>query len=224
MKKVLLLVLLLVCALGASSAQSISEIYEKAEYKIPMRDGVKLHTSIYKPKNATYAPILIQRTSYSCAPYGEDKFPSGLEKGILRRYIDAGYILVFQDVRGRYMSEGQYENIRPLGGTTDEATDSYDAVDWLVRNIKGNNGKVGFYCNSYNGFYAMMGGLSGHPAVAAVAPQAPVVSWFMGDDAHHNGVLMLTDSFGFLPGMSHLNHVPTEKMPSRKHYDRTPDE
>lgn len=121
-----------------------------------------------------------------------------------------------QDVRGRYMSEGDFEHVRPAGsGETDETTDSYDTVDWLVRHIPHNNGRVGFAGCSYPGFYAMMGGLCGHPAVKAVSPQAPVTDWFMGDDVHHNGVLMLTDSYRFLSGMNTPpGRVPAAKMPS----------
>lgn len=204
-------------------AQRAADVCDKAEYRIEMRDGVKLHTAVYTPKGVVDAPILIQRTPYSCAPYGENKFPKGLESGYLRSYVDAGYILVFQDVRGRYMSEGEYENIRPAGDVTDETTDAYDTVEWLVHNIPNTNGRVGFFGSSYPGFYAMLGALSGHPAVAVASPQAPVTDWFMGDDAHHNGVLMLADSFGFLPGMSHRDHIPSVKMPSVKRYDMSPD-
>lgn len=169
---------LLLAPLVPAAAQSVADVCDKAEYRIAMRDGVKLHTTVYTPKNAVAAPILIQRTPYSCAPYGEGRFPKGLEKGYLRGYVDAGYILVFQDVRGRYMSEGEYENIRPAGAV-DETTDAYDTVEWLVHNLPHTNGRVGFFGSSYPGFYAMLGALSGHPAVVAASPQAPVADWFM---------------------------------------------
>lgn len=121
----------------------------------------------------------------------------------MRSYVDRGYIIVRQDVRGRYMSEGEFMHVRPAGfGSVDETTDSYDTVDWLVKNIPGNNGRVGFAGCSYPGFYALMGGLSGHPAVKAVSPQAPVTDWYMGDDVHHNGVLMLSDAVRFLNSMN----------------------
>lgn len=135
----------------------------------------------------------------------------------MRSYVDRGYIIVQQDVRGRYMSEGEFMHVRPAGfGSVDETTDSYDTVDWLVKNIPGNNGRVGFAGCSYPGFYALMGGLSGHPAVKAVSPQAPVTDWYMGDDVHHNGVLMLSDAVRFLNSMNTpAGHEPTDKMPRR---------
>lgn len=135
----------------------------------------------------------------------------------MRSYVDRGYIIVRQDVRGRYMSEGEFMHVRPAGfGSVDETTDSYDTVDWLVKNIPGNNGRVGFAGCSYPGFYALMGGLSGHPAVKAVSPQAPVTDWYMGDDVHHNGVLMLSDAVRFLNSMNTpAGHEPTDKMPRR---------
>ena len=206
--------LFLVCS---ACAQPAAELYAKTEYRIPMRDGVELYTAVYSPVEAVDAPILILRTPYGCGPYGKDRFPAGLERGYLRSYIDRGYILVMQDVRGRYMSGGQFVNIRPAGqGETDETTDSYDTVDFLLQNVAGHNGRVGFFGCSYPGFYAIMGGLSAHPAVKAVSPQAPVTDWFMGDDTHHNGVLMLGDTFGFIPGMSFPSaHEPSEKMPAK---------
>lgn len=192
--------------------------YEKLECKIPMRDSTLLHTTIYKPRFGDNHPILIQRTPYSCAPYG-DKIPRSLVTSyLLRSYVNRGYILVFQDVRGRFMSEGEYENIRPATGAINEETDSYDTVEWLISNIEGNNGRVGFTGCSYPGFYAMSAGVCGHPAVKAVSPQAPVTDWFMGDDVHHNGVMMIADSFGFMPMMSHTDHTPTTKwLPTKKH-------
>ena len=143
----------------------------------------------------------------------------------MRSYIDRGYIVVMQDVRGRFMSEGDFVHVRPAGyGETDETTDSYDTVEWLVKHVPHNNGRVGFAGSSYPGFYAMMGGLCTHPAVKAVSPQAPVTDWFMGDDVRHNGVLMLTDSYRFLSGMNTPpGHTPTEKMPPMSKRTR-PDE
>ena len=220
--RIFVIAVLLLAPLWPAAAQSVADVCDKAEYRIAMRDGVKLHTTVYTPKNAVAAPILIQRTPYSCAPYGEGRFPKGLEKGYLRGYVDAGYILVFQDVRGRYMSEGEYENIRPAG-SVDETTDASDTVEWLVHNLPHTNGRVGFFGSSYPGFYAMLGALSGHPAVVAASPQAPVADWFMGDDAHHNGVLMLADAFRFLPKMSHGGHTPCEKMPPSRRHDMSPD-
>ena len=198
----------LLAAVAAFAGQPVAELYDKAEYRIAMRDSVALYTAVYTPKAPGEAPVIIFRTPYGCGPYGAGRFPQGFEKGYLRSYVDRGYIIVMQDVRGRYMSEGDFEHVRPAGsGETDETTDSYDTVDWLVRHIPHNNGRVGFAGCSYPGFYAMMGGLCGHPAVKAVSPQAPVTDWFMGDDVHHNGVLMLTDSYRFLSGMNTLPDV-----------------
>lgn len=225
MKQLLLLLSLLFCRVAAAQVPA-SQVCDKAEYRIAMRDGVLLHTTVYTPKGATDAPMLIQRTPYGCAPYGEGRFPKGMEKGYLRTYIDAGYILVFQDVRGRYMSEGEYENVRPAASVpdgTDEATDAYDTVEWLVHNVAHNNGRVGFFGSSYPGFYAFEGARCGHPAVLAVSPQAPVTDWYMGDDAHHNGVLMLCDAFSFLPGMSHKDHTPATRMPAKRSFAMSPD-
>ena len=206
----------LLAAVAAFAGQPVAELYDKAEYRIAMRDSVALYTAVYTPKAPGEAPVIIFRTPYGCGPYGAGRFPQGFEKGYLRSYVDRGYIIVMQDVRGRYMSEGDFEHVRPAGsGETDETTDSYDTVDWLVRHIPHNNGRVGFAGCSYPGFYAMMGGLCGHPAVKAVSPQAPVTDWFMGDDVHHNGVLMLTDSYRFLSGMNTPpGRVPAAKMPS----------
>ena len=227
MKTKLLLLLLFAAQAAVAVAQvPVKQVCDKAEYRIRMRDGVALHTTVYTPKGATDAPMLVQRTPYGCAPYGEEQFPRSLEKGYLRSYIDAGYIVVLQDVRGRYMSEGDYENVRPAATSdagTDERTDAYDTVEWLVGNVAHTNGRVGFFGSSYPGFYAMQGALCGHRAVVAASPQAPVTDWFMGDDAHHNGVLMLCDAFTFLPGMSHTDHKPAPKMPAKRSFDMAPD-
>lgn len=206
----------LLTAAAAFARQPVDELYDKAEYRIAMRDSVKLYTAVYTPKTDAKAPILIFRTPYGCAPYGPGEFPRGFGSGYMRSYIDRGYIVVMQDVRGRFMSEGEFVHVRPAGyGETDETTDSYDTVEWLVKHVPHNNGRVGFAGSSYPGFYAMMGGLCTHPAVKAVSPQAPVTDWFMGDDVRHNGVLMLTDSYRFLSGMNTPpGHTPTEKMPS----------
>lgn len=205
--------------------QSVEDRYEKSEYRIAMRDTVELYTAVYAPRGGEKAPIIIFRTPYSCKPYGVDKFLPELSNTYLGSYVDRGYIIVYQDVRGRYMSGGEFENIRPAGfGDTDETTDSYDTVDWLVKNIPNNNGRVGFAGCSYPGFYALMGGLSGHPAVKAISPQAPVTDWFMGDDVFHNGVMMLADATRFLSSMSSPGpHTPTEQMPGRR-LPTTPDE
>src|SRR5579864_5320747 len=176
--------------------------YYKIEKNIPMRDGILLFTSIYIPKDSSEKhPILMQRTPYSCAPYGVQEFLA-LAGNYVLNYLKEGYILVIQDVRGRWMSEGKFVDVRPFikdkkPGDIDESTDAYDAIDWLVKNIAGNNGKVGVFGTSYPGFYAGMAAASGHPALKAVSPQAPVTDWFEGDDFHHNGAFFYMDAFDF---------------------------
>jgi putative CocE/NonD family hydrolase len=189
--------------------------YTKKEVYIPMRDGVKLFTSFYIPKdNSEKHPFLLTRTPYSCAPYGEDKYAT-IWAGYRNTFIKEQYIFVVQDVRGRYMSEGVFEDVRPFnknkkGKQTDEASDTYDAVDWMVKNIPGNNGNVGVMGTSYPGFYSTEAALSGHPAIKAVSPQAPVTDWFIGDDFHHNGAFFQMDAFSFYPTFGKPRPVPVQ--------------
>lgn len=169
----------------------IADNYMKKEYFIIMRDGVKLFTSVYSPKDTSKEyPILFKRTPYSCRPYGEDKLPYSLGSSMkLARDL---YIFVYQDVRGRFMSEGDFVDMRPIHDTynsssdIDESTDAWDSIDWLVKNIKNNNGKVGMWGNSYPGYYAAVACIKAHDALVAVTPQCPVTDWFW-DDFHHNG-------------------------------------
>lgn len=181
--------------------------YTKIEKMIPMRDGVRLFTSIYIPKdNSEDHPVLITRTPYSCAPYGEGVWKD-FWNSYLRYYLFEKYIMVTQDVRGRWMSEGKFVDIRPFNPDkksnldTDESTDTYDAIDWLIKNIPHNNGKAGVFGISYPGFYSTMAAASNHPALVAVSPQAPVTNWFIGDDFHHNGAFFLLDAFSFYTAM-----------------------
>jgi putative CocE/NonD family hydrolase len=174
----------------------VQDHYTKKEMYITMRDGVRLFTSVYTPKDISKSkkyPMLMQRTCYSIAPYGEDKFATRL--GPNPYMMKDGYIFVYQDVRGRYMSEGTWTNMTPevehkTKKDVDESTDTYDTVDWLVKNIPNNNGKVGQYGTSYPGFYTAAGILSHHPALVASSPQAPI-SNFWNDDFLHNGRFML---------------------------------
>jgi uncharacterized protein len=185
-----------ICASLSAWAQPftpIKEHYQKYIYQIPMRDGTKLYTQVYVPKDAsetnTY-PMLMERTCYSVAPYGENSYADGLGPSNLGSREK--YIFVEQDVRGRYMSEGTWTNMTPhipnktKPGDIDEASDTYDTIDWLVKNVKFNNGRVGQHGISYPGFYTAAGALSGHPALKAASPQAPVSDFFF-DDFHHNG-------------------------------------
>ncbi len=184
------------------SQEGLKQIYDKQEVYITMRDGVRLFTSIYTPNNNTVShPILLIRTPYNIEPSGPDKFNFFVQS--YSRYIDEEYIMVFQDVRGRYMSEGVFEDIRPVipvknsNKDTDETSDTWDTVDWLIKNVNNNNGNVGIFGISYPGFYSTMGIINAHPAVKAVSPQAPVTAWFIGDDFHHNGAFFLLDCFPF---------------------------
>lgn len=201
-----MLTVLIVSAQYAQDSAWIKEHYYKIERYIPMRDGIKLFTAIYIPKDSTEKhPILLTRTPYSCFPYGEQNFNAGLWGSHRRYYARENYIMVTQDVRGRWMSEGEFMDIRPFnpnkkGTETDEASDTYDAIDWLVKNTPYNNGNVGVFGISYPGFYSTMAALSGHPALKAVSPQAPVTDWFQGDDFHHNGAFMIMDGFSFYAG------------------------
>lgn len=193
----------------------LRENYTKREVYIPMRDGVRLFTAIYTPKDLTKTyPILMRRTPYSCAPYGVDAFPTRMQNSYLLR---SGYIYVIQDVRGRYMSEGEFVDVRPFrpnkksNTDVDEASDTYDTVEWLLQHATGNNGKVGVYGISYPGFYSTMAILAAHPAIKAVSPQAPVTDWFIGDDFHHNGAFMLMDAFAFYSGFGKPRPEPTTR-------------
>ncbi|WP_396185172.1 CocE/NonD family hydrolase [Flavobacterium sp.] len=178
------------------TANYVSENYTKKEVRIKMRDGAELFTSIYSPKDTSKKyPIIMQRTPYDCAPYGEDKFKKSI--GPSETMMKEGYIVVYQDVRGRYMSDGLYDNMRAYvpnkksKNDIDEASDTYDTIDWLVKNVENNNGNVGTWGISYPGFYASYSLLSNHPALKAVSPQAAISDFFF-DDFHHNGAYLLS--------------------------------
>ena len=186
--------------------QAIAEIrehYTKHEYRIAMRDGAKLFTAVYIPKDASPAktfPFLIERTPYSVAPYGADNYPKRL--GPAPGFMKDGFIFVYQDVRGRYQSDGTFIEMTPHKDKkgpqdVDESTDTYDTVEWLVKNVPNNNDKAGLYGISYPGFYVAAGMPDTHPALKACSPQAPVTDLYMGDDAYHNGAFMLAANFGF---------------------------
>jgi putative CocE/NonD family hydrolase len=189
--------LALVVAAGGAYAQtsySISKDYKKIEYMIPMRDGVKLYCQVYAPTDIPGEhPILMERTPYNAKSHGFRGSPQLIQKG---------YIFAFEDVRGHYASEGDYVNIRPElrpgQQGIDESTDTYDTVDFLVKNVPDNNHAVGLWGISYPGFYAGVGAIHTHPDLRAVSPQAPVSNWFIGDDFHHNGAFFLQDAFDFL--------------------------
>jgi uncharacterized protein len=225
MRTFLSILLSLFCLQALSQGNSqdsawIRNNYYKIEQYITMRDGVRLFTSILLPKDSSEKhPILLTRTPYSCAPYGENNFPS-YWRSYVRYYLREGYIIVKQDVRGRWMSEGQFVDIRPFlkdkksSQDVDEASDTYDAIDWLVKNLPYNNGRVGVFGISYPGFYSTMAAASGHPALKAVSPQAPVTDWFEGDDFHHNGAFFELDAWSFYSSFGKPRPQPTTLGPS----------
>ena len=199
MKKLLMLPFLFLClsALGQEKKPNyVAENYTKQEVRIKMRDGLELFTAIYSPKDTSKKyPIVMQRTPYNCAPYGPDQFKRSIAPN--ETMMKEGYIVVYQDVRGRYMSDGLYDNMRgyipnkKVKTEVDEASDTYDTIDWLVKNVANNNGNVGTWGISYPGYYASYSLLSGHPALKAVSPQACISDFFF-DDFHHNGAYLLS--------------------------------
>ena len=213
----------LVASASAAAAQSTEYAranYTKYEYRVPMRDGVRLFTSVYVPKDAgrTY-PILLTRTPYSVAPYGADAYKASL--GPSDRFMRDGFIFVYQDVRGRMMSEGEFVDMRPHrpvkagASDIDESTDTFDTIDWLLKNVPNHNGRVGLYGISYPGFYTSAGMIDAHPALKAASPQAPIADWFVGDDFHHNGALYLPHAFSFFSGFGRPRPKPTTSSGSR---------
>lgn len=200
------------------NAEEVKAAYTKYEYQISMRDGVKLFTAVYVPKDTSQKyPILLNRTPYSVAPYGADAYKTAI--GPTPLFQKEGYIFVYQDVRGRWMSEGDYMDVRPhkdkKNGPTDidESSDTYDTIDWLVKNVANNNGRVGMWGISYPGFYAAMGIMEAHPALKAASPQAPIADWFIGDDFHHNGAFWLPHAFNFYASFGQPRPKPTTEGP-----------
>nr|WP_291069645.1 CocE/NonD family hydrolase [Empedobacter sp. UBA5924] len=202
----------------------VREYYEKTEQLIPMRDGKKLFTAIYTPKDQTKKyPVLLNRTPYTVAPYGANEYKKSL--GNFPAEMREGFIFVYQDVRGKWMSEGEFEDVRPVNKTKnkkaiDESTDTYDTLEWLAKNMKNYNQKAGIYGISYPGFYSTMSLVNSHPTLKAVSPQAPVTNWFLGDDFHHNGVLFLNDSFKFMSsfGVKRPQPITPDKGPKSLEY------
>jgi len=235
---VLLAIASLVCAVrvhGQEKSDAAKELeynrahYTKYEYRIPMRDGVKLFTAVYAPKDHSQSyPILLQRTPYSVGSYGIDNFRGKL--GPAAAFDKEQFIFVFQDVRGRYMSEGQFVDVpvpkEKLNGPkdTDESTDTFDTIDWLLKNVSNNNGRVGMRGVSYPGAYAALGLIRSHPALKAVSPQAPMGDVGNGDDAYHNGAFYLAANFGFYTGFKPRGLEP-ERPKKQESFDfGTPDQ
>lgn len=218
MRKQFVFTLLLIACSAIVKAQKPEDQYLKIERMIPMRDGIKLFTSIYIPRDTTETyPLLMLRTPYSCSPYGEDKYPYKLGPG--PGFEKERFIFVYQDVRGRYMSEGQFQEVTPAIAvkktrvSVDESSDTYDTVEWLLQHIGHHNGKVGLYGISYPGFYATAALPDAHPAIKAVSPQAPVTDEFEGDDVNHRGAFFLMDNFSFLNSFDHPRAIPWKQYP-----------
>ena len=202
---------------AAQRAEYIRKHYTKYEYRIPARDGKLLFTSVYIPNDASASkpyPILLVRTPYTVAPYGTDKYKTRL--GSTFEYEKEGFIFAFQDVRGKNMSEGEFVNMRPhiskkVGkNDVDESSDTYDSIDWLIKNLPANNGKVGQWGISYPGFYTSAGAIDSHPALKAASPQAPIADWFRGDDMHRNGAFNVQLAFSFFSGFGKPRPQPTD--------------
>jgi len=221
MKKIAVMLLLCLFFMQVSAQVNADSVYVKAnyqkfEYQVPMRDGKKLFTSVYVPKDQSKKyPVMMDRTPYSVAPYGLDQYKRSL--GPSSFFLHDGYIFIYQDVRGRWMSEGIYEEMTPEKDThptnndVDEGTDTYDTIDWLLKNLPNNNGKVGVWGISYPGFYTTTALLSRHPALVAASPQAPIADLYR-DDAFHNGAFMLVANFGFYPGFTNRqDEKPTQR-------------
>lgn len=183
-------------------ATYIKASYTKYEHEIPMRDGKRLFTALYVPKDDSRPyPIMLFRTPYNVRPYGVDQYRRTL--GPSENFAREGFIFAYQDVRGRFMSEGEFIEMTPHrpdkkgSADIDESSDTYDTIEWLVKNVPNNNKKVGMWGISYPGFYTAAGMIDAHPALAAASPQAPVSDLFRGDDCYHNGAFFLAANFGF---------------------------
>jgi len=203
--------------------------YTKYEFRIPMRDGKRLFTAVYAPKDVAAGPypFLMDRTPYSVAPYGEDQYPRHL--GPSEEFEKSGYIFVYQDVRGRWMSEGEFLEMRPhiddkkSPQDVDDASDTHDTIDFLLKHVPNNNGKVGIWGISYPGFYTSASIIDSHPALVAASPQAPMTDLFMGDDGYHGGAFMLAANFGFYAPFFHPQEGPQTPKPTLPFDFGTPD-
>jgi uncharacterized protein len=200
----------------AADGFDIKAHYTKYEYRVAMRDGVRLFTAVYVPKDASEKyPILMTRTPYGVTPYGTGAYPKNLGPSL--KFAEDKFIFVYQDVRGRYLSEGEWAEMRPLndGRGIDESTDTSDTIEWLLKNVPGNNGRVGLVGISYPGFYTSAGIINAHPALVAASPQAPMSDIYLGDDAYHNGAFFLAANFSFYTSFARHNQpqLPRKEKP-----------
>jgi len=229
MNRCCLLTLALTCATFSAYAQDsyVQTNFTKREVRIPMRDGKTLFTSIYIPKNLEKpAPFLMMRTPYSCRPYGESAYREQL--GPESSFTQQPYIFVYQDVRGRYQSEGDFNWMNPYilnkkPGQVDESTDTWDTIEWLLKNVDRNNGRVGVYGTSFPGHYAAQTLIQPHPALKAVSPQAPMDDNWLGDDMHHNGAFFLPHAMNFIAGFGVPRSGPTSEYGPRAFTHDNPD-
>jgi uncharacterized protein len=222
---------LAVVGLSAQNAVPVEDVrarYTKNEYMVPMRDGVRIFTSIYAPKDqAQKYPFLLTRTPYSVAPYGVDQYLTSL--GPSEQFQKDGFIFVYQDARGRYMSEGEFQQVRPFVPTKrtskdiDESTDTFDTIEWLLKNVANHNGRVGMVGVSQPGFHVAASIINSHPALKAASPQAPTADYYMGDDVYHNGAFMLGANFGFYSGFVPRRGAPEPPKPAIRFDRGTPD-
>lgn len=204
------------CAQTAQVAPAfdVAANYTKREVLIAMRDGARLFTAVYEPKDKSKKyPVMLNRTPYSVAPYGADKLKTAL--GPSPKFAEEGFIFVYQDVRGRYMSEGEYADVRPFNADkkqneTDDNSDTYDTIEWILKNVANSNGRVGIWGISYPGFYTSMAIINSHPAIKAASPQAPIGDWFTGDDFHHNGAFFLPHAFNFYANFGRARPQPLQ--------------
>jgi putative CocE/NonD family hydrolase len=203
-------------------AKSMKETYTKTEVMIPMRDGVELFTIIYAPKDtSTPHPILLTRTAYGIAPYGPDEYREIIGPG--PGYTDRGYIVVYQDTRGKFKSQGEFIHHRPyVPGEINESSDTWDTIDWLVKNVPNNNGGVGQWGISWAGWEVSMGMIDAHPALAASSPQSPPQDQFLGDDHHSGGAFQLMYAFSWMANHARARSAPSDQPPGKFDYG-TPD-
>ncbi|MBC7894583.1 MAG: CocE/NonD family hydrolase [Cytophagaceae bacterium] len=203
-----------------AAVASVRAAYQKRELYLTMRDGTQLFTSIYVPRDTAKAyPVLLMRTPYSIAPYGADAYPAQL--GPWSVFQEDGYIFVNQDVRGRYMSQGYHQFMTPHLATkrgpkdVDESTDTWDTIDWVIKNVARHNGRVGTWGNSAPGFFVASGMIDAHPAHKAAYPSAPMIDWWLGDDRHHNGAFTQAQTINFLASFDQPRSGPTQQYPAR---------
>lgn len=213
---------------NGAGVDAVRARYTKYEYRIPMRDGARLFTAVYVPKDSSQSyPFLLTRTPYSVAPYGVDNYRSAV--GPSPSFEKESFIFVYQDARGRYMSEGEFLQIRPYAPNkrgpqdVDESTDTYDTIEWLLKNVANNNGKVGMIGISQPGFHVAASIIDSHPALKAASPQAPTADYYMGDDVYHNGAFMLSANFDFYSGFVPRKDGPEPRKPRLSFDPGTPD-